>query len=124
MTLDFVTRFRTNHTLEQRLKHSSEVLKKHPSRVPILVERDDANCPEIDKNKFLCPTGLTVHEFLYVLRLRLKIKADQAIFLSIEDKKGKRIMPRMSSLIGEVYNNYKSDDNFLIMRYSIESTFG
>ena len=68
---------------EKRKLESQRVLERYPSRLPIIVERtqnNDPTLPDIDKKKFLVPFDLTVGQFFYVVRKRLKLAADQALF--------------------------------------------
>ena len=74
---------------------------------------------DIDKRKYLVPSELTVGQFIYVIRKRIKIAPEEAIFLFINDT-----LPPSSSLISQVYKENKDQDGFLYMVYSGESTFG
>ena len=47
-------RFKNKYTFEERKKQVSDVLVKHPDRIPIICERHELTskqCPEIDKKK-------------------------------------------------------------------------
>ena len=75
--------------------------------------------PVIDKVKYLVPSDLTVGQFQFVIRKRIKLKPEQAIFLFA----GGTIPPASSSL-AMVYAEHKDKDGFLYMQYSGENTFG
>lgn len=69
--------------------------------------------------KYLVPRDLTMGQFLYIIRRRLHISPEKAIFLFV-----KNTIPSTTSLINEVYERYKDDDGYLYISYSQENTFG
>ena len=73
------------HPLDVRKASSASIRAKHPDRIPVIVEKRqrDASLPEIDKKKFLVPSDLTVGQFVYVIRKRIKLAPEQAIFLFV-----------------------------------------
>ena len=77
------------------------------------------NVPDIDKHKFLVPNDLTVGQFLYVIRKRIQLNKEQALFIYINN-----ILPTTSDSISYVYNTYVDPDGFLYIQYSGENTFG
>ena len=113
---NFVEKF----TLEERIAESSRVVIKHPDRVPIIVEaKPNSNLNDLDKHKYLVPKEMTVGQFLYVIRKRLKLKPQQAIFVFVDNK-----MPPTSELITTLYERSKNEDGFMYILYSGENTFG
>jgi len=113
--------YKSKHTFEKRLDENTKIRTKHPGYCPIICERD-SNCstvPSIDKTKYLVPRDLTMGQFAYVIRQRLKLKSEIAIFLFI----GNVILPT-SALIKRIYEDYKEQDGFLYIKYSGENTFG
>jgi GABA(A) receptor-associated protein len=112
--------FQTRHPLEKRKAECARIRSKYPERYPIIVERvDSSNIGDIDKNKYLVPYDLTIGQFVYVIRKRIKLSSDQAIFLFIDNT-----LPALTSTIRENYEKNRNEDGFLYMRYSGESTFG
>jgi GABA(A) receptor-associated protein len=113
--------FKKNYSFKQRYNEAQRILRKHPERVPIIVDKhqDANNIPELDKKKFLVPGDLTVAQFIFVIRKRLKLSPEKAIFLFV----GKNL-PVTSSLISDVYSKYKDDDLFLYCFIMGENTFG
>jgi len=113
--------YKKNNSLEKRCKESENILKKYPNRIPVIVERSE-KCKEIndiDKNKFLVPNDLTMNQFIYVVRKRLKLSSEKALFVFINDK----LMPNSRTLY-EIYQEEKEEDDFLYMNYASENTFG
>ena len=69
--------------LEARKASAALIRAKHPDRIPVIVRKreGDAALPDIDKRKFLVPSDLTISQFMYVIRKRIKLAPEQAIFL-------------------------------------------
>ena len=114
--------FKQQFTFSRRLDEANRVLEKYPDRIPIIVERDNQrsnNLPVIDKKKFLVPNDLTIGQFVYVIRKRIKLSPEKAIFLMIDNK-----LPQTSTLMSKIYQEEKHDDNFLYITYSSENVFG
>ena len=79
--------FKLKHPLENRKKESSNILNKYPERIPIIVEKvEGSDICDIDKNKFLVPKDLTLGQFVYVIRKRMKLYPEQAIFVFIKSQ--------------------------------------
>ena len=113
--------FKYNYSFQNRLEESLRVLNKYPDRVPIICEKSHTQreLPDIDKNKYLVPFYLTVGQFIYVIRKRMRLRAEEAIFLFVSN-----MIPPSSSLIGHIYHQYKDTDGFLYVNYSKENVFG
>ena len=103
------------------MKHEvNRILLKYPDRAPIMVKRDTKNTPEIEQHKYLVPMDLTVGQFLYVIRKRIKLNSDTALYIFING-----MLICNSAPIGAVYETYKSrTDGILHVVYSCESTLG
>tara|TARA_Y100000768_G_scaffold125749_2_gene93223 strand:- start:4490 stop:4846 length:357 start_codon:yes stop_codon:yes gene_type:complete len=115
----FITNFR-NINYTKRLKESERVTKEHPERCSIIIGKaDGATIPDIDKHKFLVPRDITVGQFSHIIRKRIDLSPEIALFLFINNH-----MPLASSQIGSVYDIHKDVDNFLYITYANENTFG
>jgi GABA(A) receptor-associated protein len=113
------TGFKSKHSFEKRLDESMRILKKYPERIPIICERLTIKVAEIDRSKYLCPNDLSLGNFVYVIRKRIKIAPEEAIYLFINE----RILP-VSKILGEIYEKHKDEDGFLYIKYDSEATFG
>ena len=112
--------FKEKFDFEKRSYEATRIKKKYPDRIPVIVEKaQQSNMPYIDKHKYLVPKDLTVSQFIYVIRKRVKIKAEEAIFLFINNS-----LPASSELMSTVYENNKDEDQFLYATFSGENTFG
>jgi GABA(A) receptor-associated protein len=115
-------RFKQEFSFERRREESTRVLNKYPDRVPIICEKSSVaskDCPDIDKKKYLVPRDLNMGQFLYVIRKRLRLAPEKAIFLFV----GNSIAPSTYS-INEIYSSHKDSDGFLYVTYSLENVFG
>ena len=114
--------FKHEFRFQDRLDEARRVLNKYPDRIPIICERSSTStidCPIIDKRKYLVPRDLTMGQFLYVIRKRLRLLPEKALFLFVNGT-----IPPTTSLINEVYNRHRDDDGYLYITYSQENTFG
>ncbi|GBF99018.1 hypothetical protein Rsub_11822 [Raphidocelis subcapitata] len=112
--------FRQEHSLEKRAAEASRIREKYPDRVPVIVERaEKSDIPDIDKKKYLVPADLTVGQFVYVIRKRIKLSPEKAIFIFV-----KNVLPPTAALMSSVYEDHKDEDGFLYITYSGENTFG
>lgn len=109
------------YPFEHRKEESSRIMKKYPSRVPVICERaGTTDIPLIDKRKYLVPDDLVMGQFMHVIRRRLKLDPAKAIFLFINN----RVMPSSSTALAAIYHEHKNADGFLYITYSGENTFG
>lgn len=51
----------------------------------ICEKADRSDIPDIDKKKYLVPADLTVGQFVYVIRKRIKLSPEKAIFIFINN---------------------------------------
>ena len=94
--------------------------ERAPSVSQVICEKADrSDIPDIDKKKYLVPADLTVGQFIYVIRKRIKLPPERAIFLFVDN-----MIPSTSSLMSVVYEVQKDEDGFLYITYSGENTFG
>ncbi len=114
------SKFKKSTGFEERFTKANGLLKKYPDRVPVICEKTEGKYnPDIDKNKYLVPVSITLGQFLVIVRQRIAIKQEEAIFLFVNDC----IVPS-NELIGNIYHKHKDSDNFLYISYSKENTFG
>lgn len=85
-------------TIEKRIAESTKIREKFPDKIPIIVEKGNkTDIPDIDKNKFLVPNDLTVGQFSYVIRKRLQLSSETALFIVVNN-----ILPPTSQTLAEV----------------------
>ena len=111
--------YKQKNSFDQRKKDSEAIMAKYPQRIPVIVEPFGDNVPEIDRTKYLVPDDLSMINFIYVIRKRLKIASEVSIYLFVNNK----ILPGMD-YISTIYDKHKDEDGFLYIKYSGEPTFG
>lgn len=116
-----ITSFKHSTTFEERCSEAIRIRDKFPGRIPVIVERADKslNIPAIDKQKFLVPGDLTVSQFVFVIRKRINLSSETALFLFVGG-----MLPTTGMLMRELYSAYAEADHFLYAVYSGESCFG
>lgn len=114
--------YKTIKSFTERLEETHKIIEKYPDRIPCILEKIDennSNLPSIDKKKFLVPEDLTMAQFMYVIRKRLNLSAEQAIFIFCN---GQLVLNQTNMI--QLYEKNKDKDNYLYLHYSGESTFG
>lgn len=114
--------FKADHTFSNRQSESLKMINKYPDRVPVICERHpraNKDCPYIDKNKYLIPMELSLGQFIYVIRKRMHLPGEKALFLFIEGN-----IPSNTAMLSQVYQEYQDEDGFLYVTYNTENTFG
>uniref|UniRef100_A0A6C0CQA6 Autophagy-related protein n=1 Tax=viral metagenome TaxID=1070528 RepID=A0A6C0CQA6_9ZZZZ len=111
--------FKDKFSFTQRLSESAKIIAKYPDRIPVICERIGDTVPDIDRKKYLVPGDLSIANFMYVIRKRIKLSPEVSIFLFVNES-----MVPCSELMSKCYEDHKDDDGFLYIKYSGESTFG
>lgn len=111
--------FDSTYTFDQRKAEADRILSKYPERIPIIVEPLE-NCKiQLDKKKYLVPIDLTVGQFLFVVRKRLNLPPEKALFFFVNGT-----IPSSTIGLNEVYKNHVKSDGFLKLKFSEENVFG
>ena len=103
-----------------REDEATRVMSKFPGRFPVFLNRHrDSTLPQIDKNKYLVPGGLSWAQFQFVIRKRLRLNHCHALFMSCSNS-----FPCQSDSIDSIYEEHKARDGFLYVEYMSENVFG
>jgi len=113
--------FKNSNSFKERKVECEKILLKYPHRIPILCEKCpySRDAPSIDKHKYLAGYDLTVGQFMLIIRKRMCIKPEIGLYIFING-----IIPSNSSLLRNLYSDFKDDDGFLYITYDVENTFG
>lgn len=113
--------FKLQHSFNERCLESGRITSKYPDRIPIICEKalKQTGMPDLDKKKYLVPKDLTIGQFMYVIRKRLKLDSSEALFLFINGH-----IIASNSILGPIYETHKEPDGFLYVKFSKETTFG
>tara|TARA_X000000950_G_C13441796_1_gene468314 strand:+ start:19 stop:450 length:432 start_codon:yes stop_codon:yes gene_type:complete len=118
---DFHTRdYRTTKTYEERIEESRKMRAKYPERIPVICQKTpQSTLSSLYKSKYLVPKELTSSQFLFIIRKRLQLTSEKALFIFIEG-----IIPSSALTFEELYATYKNNDGFLYVSYAEENVFG
>lgn len=113
--------YQKKHDFETRLKESKRIRDRYPDRIPIIMEKHTSlqSSASMNQTKFLVPEMITISELLYILRKRIKLEPQQALFIFINN-----MTPSSSDIIKTIYSTHAEEDGFLYITYSTENTFG
>nr|CAH8822033.1 unnamed protein product [Trichobilharzia regenti] len=97
--------YKEDRPFEKRLEEGQNIRKKYPGSVPVIVERSPrARVGNLDKNKYLVPSDLTVGQFYFLIRKRIQLNPEEALFFFVDD-----IIPPTSATMGALYECDKLD---------------
>lgn len=107
-----VKRFIEKYTFSERLRDCNKIMTKFPDRIPIICEKspDDFYTPEIDRHKYLVLHDITIGQFMYIIRKRIRISPSDALFFFVGEFYS--IVP-CHMYMNQIYDQYKSYDGFL-----------
>jgi GABA(A) receptor-associated protein len=113
--------FKNKYPFKQRKIDSENILSKYPHRIPIICEKHpySRSAPDIDKHKYLVGYDLTVGQFMSVIRKRMSLKPEIALYIFINGS-----IPSNSSPLQYLFLDCKDDDGFLYINYDVENAFG
>lgn len=118
--MDDIPNFRKQIPLEDRINEYNTLHARHPNRIPIILSQNKKTLlPKLLKRKFLVPKSLTIGQFMFSVRKRMKLKPEIGVFMFVRNT----IAPNTQD-IGTVHEKYKSQDGFLYMIIAGENTFG
>ncbi|RZC39661.1 microtubule-associated proteins 1A/1B light chain 3C-like [Asbolus verrucosus] len=95
---------------------------KFPTKIPIIIKRfsKEMQLPHLDKCKFLVPQEITMSQFQTIIRNRLQMGPNQALYLLVNN----RSMLSLSLTLAEAYSEYAGADGFLYITYASQEVFG
>ena len=96
-----------------------QVTNLYPDRIICAVDARDTQDPPMDKRKFVVPAEIQFGNFVAVVRKRLKIKEQEALFFFVDSS-----LIQMSKTMNEIKTSHASEDGVVYVVYSKENTFG
>ncbi len=113
--------FKEVYSLEERKKEYEKVIQEHPGKLGIICEKaPKSNIDEIKKTKYLISEDLKLGQFSEIIRRKIKMDKESAIFLLANGK----ISLTGDENMGEIYKKYKDEDGFLYIAYASEEVWG
>jgi len=120
MSRKYRSEFKEKYPRSRRKYEAERILSKYPDRIPIICERaSGTSIPNINQKKFIVPCDLTLGQFVYVVRKRIKLTPEKAIFIFVGN-----VLHSTSAVVSKLYEDYKEEDGFLYVTYSGENSFG
>ena len=112
--------YKKKNTEEHRIEECNRILSKHNDRVPIIVLKDKScELADIDKQKYLVPKDMNLGQFIYIIRKRIRLSPEKALFILIDNQ-----LMTPNNPLQDIYDKHKDTDGFLYITYSSENTFG
>lgn len=109
---------------QEKLDLANFFLKKHPDRVPIILETTSQTKKLLKRTKFLVPLDVTFQEFCLKIRrehLHSSVgPSESLIFLC----RNTTLIPSCQPTMQDLYLMHKERDNFLYIQVCLENTFG
>lgn len=95
------------------------ILANHRPTTQVICEKvEKSDIATIDKKKYLVPADLTVGQFVYVIRKRIKLSPEKAIFIFVDE-----VLPPTAALMSSIYEEHKDEDGFLYITYVIKTVY-
>ena len=121
--------FKQSHSFESRAAESAKIRARYSDRVPVIVERakNEHTLGALDKKKYLVPGDVTVAQFTYIIRKRMRMDHTTAMYVFVEtvkDAKRSFILPPTSSTLTSIYRDHADEDGFLYLSYNGENFSG
>jgi len=127
-----------NLSLNEKKEFVLKLKNKYPDRVPVIIEKSEHIT--LKNYKYLLPKDIPISVFLSIIRTKMNITKNQAIFTFVNSAKQSYnsakqsynsakqsynyILVPMNETIETIYTIHKSEDNFLYVKFGIENTFG
>jgi GABA(A) receptor-associated protein len=91
------------------LDNQSRVIQLTVLSLQVICEKvEKSDIATIDKKKYLVPADLTVGQFVYVIRKRIKLSPEKAIFIFVDE-----VLPPTAALMSSIYEEHKDEDGYV-----------
>uniref|UniRef100_A0A093V3I3 Autophagy-related protein n=1 Tax=Talaromyces marneffei PM1 TaxID=1077442 RepID=A0A093V3I3_TALMA len=109
------SKFKDEHPFEKRKAEAERIRQKYADRIPVICEKvEKSDIATIDKKKYLVPADLTVGQFVYVIRKRIKLSPEKAIFIFVDE-----VLPPTAALMSSIYEEHKDEDDTPARTHSV-----
>ena len=112
-------KYKERHTFEKRKMEGEKMRVKHPDKIPVIVEKSPTAKVGPFEQRFLVPEVLTVGQFYSLVRTRISLRPEDALFFFVNN-----VIPPTSASMGSLYQEHHEKDLFLYIAYSDESVYG
>ena len=114
--------YKINNSLDNRRSQFTKIKNNHPDGVPVILERaKGCTINKTIKTKYILSKELTMAELVKIIREKLELSPERAIFLLVD---GKHSLTG-EGLMAEIYDKFKDkEDGFLYITYASEVFYG
>ena len=114
-------KYKKAKTLEERKAEYKKVIEEHPGKIGIICEKSPKSLiKDIEKNKYLIGEELNLAQFNKIIRRKLGMKQEEALFFLVNGK----VSITGCDPMNEIYEKYKDKDGFLYIAYASEEVWG
>ncbi|CAM4783847.1 unnamed protein product [Rotaria magnacalcarata] len=105
--------FKINNPYENRRAEGERIRREYPDRCAVVVERaPNSRIPDLPSKKYLVPNDLTVGQFYFLIRKRIQLRPEDALFFFVNNT-----IPSTSMTMGALYQEHQLFSNKIeIMR--------
>jgi len=108
--------YKEEHPFEKRRAEGEKIRRKYPDRVPVIVEKSPkARIGDLDKKKYLVPSDLTVGQFYFLIRKRISLRPEDALFFFVNN-----VIPPTSATMGSLYQVNKNNNYGVVTKRSLQ----
>jgi GABA(A) receptor-associated protein len=106
--------YKEENPFEKRRTEGEKIRKKYPDRIPVrdvlsrntnhklsqvIVEKaPKSRLRDLDKKKYLVPSDLTVGQFYFLIRKRIQLRPEDALFFFVNN-----VIPQTMTTMGQLY---------------------
>jgi len=120
--------FREKYSFEERYAEADRILKKYPDRIPVICEQEFDTASQDIKKKYLVPRSMKISQFCFIIRRRMSLPAEKALFMSIvfENSDGTMgtVLAPTAHMMEHLHSQYRDRDKFMYIKCSTENVFG
>lgn len=118
--MKITSKYKREKSLGDRKLEAGGLRERHPDRIPIICEvAEHSQLPHLDKVKYLVPCDVTFSQFVHVIRRRLKLDPNVALFAFVE-----KVSPPLGAQLSELYLKHRDADGFLYVTCCDEKPYG
>ncbi|KAI1728564.1 autophagy protein atg8 ubiquitin like domain-containing protein [Ditylenchus destructor] len=112
--------YKEENPFEKRRAEGEKIRRKYPDRIPVIVEKaPKSRLRDLDKKKYLVPSELTIGQFYFLIRKRIHLRSEDALFFFVNN-----LIPQTMMTMGQLYQEHHEEDLFMYIAYSDESVYG
>ncbi|CAF0980714.1 unnamed protein product [Adineta ricciae] len=102
--------FKVDNSFEVRRAEGERIRREYPDRCAVIVERaPNSHVPDLPSKKYLVPSDLTVGQFYFLIRKRVQLRPEDALFFFVNNT-----IPNTSMTMGTLYQEHTKINFFTL----------